>query len=417
MSGLLVRLNNRMRDTAGAAIALVALTMVVLLSCVALAVDIGMLVTARTEAQTVADGAALAGAGKLLQNQGANPDEARDYAILAGSTDNTIRGSNVTILPEDVDVIPDEWTVRVRVHRTQARGSAVPTFFARIFGVSEVDVSTVAAAWAVKSTTIGGDEDPTCPALPLTLHDKFIDTGEPGYDGEDVMGWGADDHGDVLRLKTQPSNNNANQNTSDDDVYEPPPVLDGVDLCNEDDSSWRCWWRMESEDPNVENISNKIRGENCTDPVSDGDAIYNAAGNKQVNVHDDFQWLIDQDPDLEWCDTCAGQNSEGEDVGCVVESPSSDCFTGTSLRVRSVPVVDPTSIDGSGNNLNADVIGFMGVFVERAAVKFADPDDGEAGRQNVYLRLMFDGGTGTGTNPDDDDDDPGAFVRNLQLIE
>lgn len=414
MSGLLVRLNNRVRDTAGAAIALVALTMVVLLSCVALAVDVGMLVTARTESQTVADGAALAGAGKLLENQGANPDEARDAAILAGSTDNTVRGNNVTILPEDVDVIPEDWTVRVRVHSTQERGSAIPTFFARIFGVNEVDVSTVAAAWAVKSTTIGGDEDPTCPALPLALHSKFFDTGDPGWDGEEIVGWSAVDHGNVVRLKTQPSSNNK---TKQGDV-EPPPVVDALDYCNEDDSSWRCWWRMPDEEPSTGPVGEKIRGENCTDPVDLDDLVYNAAGNMQVNVHQDFSWLADQDPDLQWCEYCAGTDDDGNDVGCVVEGePPAECFTGTSLRMRSVPVIDPTSVTGTGTNVNAQVIGFMGVFVERVAANFADESDGPPGQQNVYLRLLFDGGTGTGTDPDDDDDDPGAFVRTLQLIE
>lgn len=406
---------HKVRDESGAAIALVALTMVAMLSAVALAVDVGMLMTARTEAQVVADGAALEGARTLLANQGANPDAARSAAILAGSTDNTVRGSNVTILAEDVDVIPEEWTVRVRAHRTTARGSAVPTFFARIFGVDEVNISATAAAWAVKSTTIGDSEDPTCPALPLALHNKFIDLDDPpnGYDdGEDIVGWSEADHGKVIRLKTQPSYGQKK------DPPEPAPVINAIDYCNEDASSWRCWWRMPEETPSTDPVADKIRGENCTDPVSLDDVIYNAAGNMQVNVLQDFQWLMDQDPDLEWCDDCAGPGADGVNRGCVVESPASECFTGTSLRLRSVPIIDPTSVTGgNGVDANAEVIGFMGVFVERVAEHFADPTDGPPGKQNVYLRLINDGGTGTGAAPDDEDDDPLAFVRTLQLIE
>ena len=132
-AGLRARFTRTLRDTSGAAIALVALCMVALLSAVALAVDGGMILTARTEAQVVADGAALEGARKLWKTNG-DVDEARDAAMNAGSNDNTVRGENVQILAEDVDVIPSEWTVRVRAKRVEARNSAVPTFFARIFG-------------------------------------------------------------------------------------------------------------------------------------------------------------------------------------------------------------------------------------------------------------------------------------------
>jgi hypothetical protein len=50
----------------GATIIVVALSMLALLSMMALAVDVGMLLTARAEAQRAADSAALAGAGALI---------------------------------------------------------------------------------------------------------------------------------------------------------------------------------------------------------------------------------------------------------------------------------------------------------------------------------------------------------------
>lgn len=411
MKTILVKLNDRLTDRAGAAIALVALSMVALLSAVALAVDVGMLVTARTEAQTLADGAALEGARELRDSQGV-VDQARAAAILAGSTDNTVRGENVTILPEDVDVIPDEWTVRVRVHRTQQRNSAIPTFFARIFGVNEVDITAKAAAWAVESTTIGGEEDPSCPALPLALLDQYIESnGEDGWqEPEEIIGWDTDDHGKVLKLKLQPSQAGE---------QEPDPVINSIDYCNDTpgDSSWRCWWRQEEEAPNTENVEDKIWGDNCTDPVSMDDSVYNAAGNMQ-SILGAFGELAAQDPDLEWCDDCGDDGS-----GCVVEAPSNSCFTGNSMRLRTVPVVDPTSINGSGQNINGHVIGFMGVFVEKVGSSFADEggkgnggDGGGIGQDNVYLRLILEGGAGTGGEAPGDDDE-GVFVRTLQLIE
>lgn len=391
----------RVRNESGAAIVLVALTMVAMISAVALAVDVGMLVTARTEAQTLADAAALEGARTLLEFQG-DSAKAHNEAVAFGSAHNTVRGEYVPIRNEDVLVIPAEWTVKVDARRIQARGNAVPTFFARIFGVRAVDITAHAAAWSVPSSTIGGD-DPTCPALPLALLDKYIENnGEPGFQtnispADVVSGWTAADHGTLVRLKQKP---NAG--------VEPAPVTNEIDYCQDsaNSSSWRCWWRNEDEEPNTGNVSDKIRGLNCTDPVSTGDDVFNASGGMQSNVHDDFRWLIEQDPDLEWCETCA-QN------GCVVEYPSDQCFEGTSLRMRTVPIVDPTTINGTGVGTNGHVIGFMGVFVERVAATYAGNEQTN-GKMNVYLRLTVEGGIGTGT---DGEDDPEAFVRTLQLIE
>ncbi|HSM07446.1 MAG TPA: pilus assembly protein TadG-related protein [Gemmatimonadota bacterium] len=400
MSGLLVKLNNRMRDTVGAAIALVALSMVALLAGVALAVDVGMMVTARTEAATLADAAAMAGAGVLVLTDSAT---AHDAAVAFGSSNNTVRGQNVTIRNEDVEVIPDEWTVKVTVHRTRARDSAVPTFFARIFGVNEVDIRAHAAAWSVRSSTIGDETEATCPALPLALLDKYTESNdEPGWQApEEVVGWGEEDHGTLVRLKGKP---NAGE--------EPLPVTNEIDYCNETASSsaWRCWWRNEEESSDTEYVEDKILGENCTDPVSDGDIVYNAAGNMQSQVHDPFRSLIDLDPDLEWCEDCGGQN----DVGCVVEAPSNECFQGVSVRLRTVPVVDPSTINGTGDGVNAEVIGFVGVFVERVAETYAGNEQVN-GKMNVYLRIVTLGGTGTGA--EEGENDPEAFVRTVQLIE
>ncbi|MGH7542226.1 MAG: pilus assembly protein TadG-related protein, partial [Gemmatimonadota bacterium] len=56
-------LRRAVRDEQGATLVMVALGSLVLLSTLAIAVDMGMLLTARGESQRTADGAALAGAG------------------------------------------------------------------------------------------------------------------------------------------------------------------------------------------------------------------------------------------------------------------------------------------------------------------------------------------------------------------
>ena len=83
-----------LRDESGATIVFVAMSMVVLLSAVALAVDTGMMMTARTESQRTADAAALAGAGALVQ-PGGGVKTARETA-LDWTTRNLVRGVQVS---------------------------------------------------------------------------------------------------------------------------------------------------------------------------------------------------------------------------------------------------------------------------------------------------------------------------------
>jgi len=164
-------IRSKLRDESGAAIALIALSMVALLSAVALAVDVGMLVTARTEAQCVADLSALAGAGLLAINPD-DEDAARIEAITF-ATYNTVQGDIAVVLPGDVSVDLVERTVTVQVTRTQAGGTPVGTFFARVFGEDTVDVTAVATAIAEPA---GLDSGTDC-LLPIMLPDRWAESG------------------------------------------------------------------------------------------------------------------------------------------------------------------------------------------------------------------------------------------------
>jgi Flp pilus assembly protein TadG len=395
-------LYRRIREERGAAIVLVALTMVAMLSAVALAVDVGMLVTARTEAQRVGDAAALAGAG-ILRDSNGDSAQAHNKAVEFASTRNTVQGSYIAIANSDVQVIPAEWTVRVQVRNAQ------PTFFARIFGISAVNIATNSAAWAAKSTTIGSDDDTSCPALPLALLDKYVETnGDSGWQpGEEILGWTDEDHGKLLRLKQKPKPKV---------VDESPYVLNDLDYCRDtgNDSSWRCWWRHPTEEPNVGHVVDKINGDNCITPLTEGNDVNNASGNMQAAVEAFRQLIINDPDDLSWCPECGG----GE--GCVVAAAeSSTCFTGENKRLRTVPTIDPPSTiegDDNGSNIDGVVTGFVGVFVENASETWnGDPNTGSPGQRNAYLRIVQQAGTNVG-DPDGEND-PEATVRTLQLIE
>jgi len=423
MHPMRMAISSKLRDRAGAAIALVALAMVALLAAVALAVDVGMLVTARTEAQLVGDATALEGA-RVLRDTNGDSAQAHNEAVAFGSTNNTVRGENVPILNEDVEVIPDEWTVRVRVNRTDARGNPVPTYFARIFGVNAVDITANAAAWAAPATTTGGDPNSACP-LPLALLDAFDDANDNGrWDpGEQMDGWDATDHGKLVKIKLHPASQGGGGKgggkgggTTPGGGGEGPPVEYNVDYCTHSgpDASWRCWWHHEGEGTGNDVLSPRIHpGTDCGPAISIGDDVVSSPGNRQNLVINEFGSLMGADPDKVWCEDCAD-----DDRGCVVEAGSLSCYDGASIRMRSVPIVDPSSIEDSGSNKHGEIIGFMGVFIEKVSPTYASGStsaaSGVPGLRNVYARLIVEGGSGsTGGGGDSEE----SLLRNLQLIE
>lgn len=133
-----------------------------LIAIIALAVDLGMLFSARGEAQRAADSAALAGASAYLQHpegplEAVDPakERALEYAanneIQHTSIDTTfVSGTSLVATTREVvvEVIPNERRVRVEVRR-----AAVPLWFARIFGVTEWNVAAAATAEASEAGT------------------------------------------------------------------------------------------------------------------------------------------------------------------------------------------------------------------------------------------------------------------------
>ena len=120
----------RSQSQKGMTVAMVALCIVVLFAMAALAVDLGVLFTARTSAQHAADSAALAGAYTFLSTTAPQPSTAQDAAVAAAGA-NSILGTRVAITAGNVNVDTATRMVTVTVPRTSAGGNAINTFFAR----------------------------------------------------------------------------------------------------------------------------------------------------------------------------------------------------------------------------------------------------------------------------------------------
>jgi Flp pilus assembly protein TadG len=167
-----VRLNAKRRQALegkrGSALTLAAISLVVLLAMAGLAVDLAMLYVARSEAQRAADAAAMTGAQGIGQADYPSVSQAIAEAFAANQA-ATVGNQNLVVglapgldpskysacagdaVPAGEDICfnfsnPSDPRVSVVVQRTAARGTGIPLFFMRIFGIDTADVSATATA-------------------------------------------------------------------------------------------------------------------------------------------------------------------------------------------------------------------------------------------------------------------------------
>lgn len=151
----------------GMTLPMMALFIVVLFAFAALAVDVGVLYTARTSTQHAADAAALAGASTFVfPNGGTQPTAAYDYAVAVAQK-NKVMGTTLDPASFEMHSADTEgscpastdtnWVCvnvarkRVTVNVARRGANAPATYFARVIGWNSVDVATQAAAEAAPS--------------------------------------------------------------------------------------------------------------------------------------------------------------------------------------------------------------------------------------------------------------------------
>ena len=155
------------------------------LSASMLAIDVGMLMTSRNQAQNAADAGALAGVTAFVYNSWDNrtPSGPAVTGAIAAATANQVMGKNVSVLPSDVtfptDPNGEANRVQVNVYRTAARGNPVSTLVAKFFGTKTVDIVATATAEASPANAM------TC-VKPFTIPDKWIEKQTPPWDGDDT---------------------------------------------------------------------------------------------------------------------------------------------------------------------------------------------------------------------------------------
>lgn len=364
----------------GGAIVLVAVSMTALLSVVALAVDLGMLFTARGEAQRVADAAALAGAGSLIPVPD-DEDRARRVAMEYAAL-NAVRNEAVALEEGDVEVDLDDFTVTVTVRRQADRGNAVGTWFANVFGVGEVDVAANATAEAAPAGRA------VC-VKPFALFDRFDDVdGDGVYEPGDGDEYDPFEHGYGTPWRNHGSPGDDGEGYDNDRGRQ--VVLKGGGPKGGTPGTGPSWyypWDVPQYDDDSSDGGKVCSGgpggtgascyrwaiENCHPAVVEvGEEYWVEDGNMHGPTETGIENLIDKDPGAYWDDSCQ----------CVKGSKYGDAWEG-SERIGIVPTFDPGREFEPGKKPIV-FTNFVAVFFERV--------QGGGGAQKVYGRILYPSG-------------------------
>jgi hypothetical protein len=340
-------LNRLHRDERGMSLVFVGVGFMAFLAAATLAIDVGMFMTARTQAQTAADAAAMAGAVALASDDYDNRSSSGPavQSALVAARQNQVMASQVDVSPADVTfpLSPAGLNnrVHVEVHRTAASGvcqgcsGAVQTLFGGLFGVASVDINATATAEAAPTASV------QC-AKPFIIPDRWIEqTGNANW--FDLV----DSHNNLLPSPDvyRPVTSSNPTGYTHDDIGTPMMLRAGTG--NNIQPSFYYSWSMQgvtggSEyDWNIANCNTSI--------VSIGDLLLMEPGSMVGPTNSGLDLLIARDPNAHW----DGQR--------VVSNQH------PSPRVAIIPLYDPvyyaTGVQ-QGRNTDLKVANFLGFFME-----------------------------------------------------
>jgi Flp pilus assembly protein TadG len=323
------------RDERGMTFVFVGLGFMAFMAATTLAIDVGMFMTARSQAQNSADAGALAGAVALAFNDfddRSSTGPAVKSAISA-ARGNLMMGAPPSVIPADVtfpnDPSGQPTRVAVQVFRTTARGNAIPTLIGPLFRVPTVSIGASATAEVSPANAM------TC-VKPFMIPDKWRDVSPNG-----VFNLGTDVY--------VPATDKVNYTgyTVQRDTGTPLVLRAGTgDQIN---PSFYFSWKMPGD------VGGNFYRENiatCNQSIIHwNDTIIQEPGDKSGPTIQGINDLIAKDPGATWDSTC----------NCVKGS----IFTGQSPRVFPIPLYDPEFYaEGKANGRPADfrVANFLGFF-------------------------------------------------------
>jgi Flp pilus assembly protein TadG len=326
------------RNEAGMSLVFIGMSLMALLSASMLAIDVGMLMTARNQAQNSADAGALAGATALVYDDYLDRTDtgpAKTNAINA-ATANTVMSANVSVGPDDVEFLDDPTgepnQVRVTVRRSAGRGNPVSTLIASFFGMETADIGATATAEASPANAM------TC-VKPFTVPDRWIENQTPPFDPNDTF-----DPGDVYIPATSPDY--SGYNAERDKGMRVLLKADGDSKIN---PSIYYPWAIPGNS-GADDYRRDIAGCNQT-LMGFGEILTPEPGMMAGPTKQGMNDLIAKDPDAYW------DEIENRVVSDMHPSP----------RVVAIPLFDPQFYaDGKsgGRNASFKAVNYLGFFVE-----------------------------------------------------
>jgi Flp pilus assembly protein TadG len=328
------------RDERGMTYVFVACGFMAFLGASMLAIDVGMLMTARNQAQNSADAGALAGATALVYNDwdDRTPTGPAVTNALNASRANQVMAGTVSVNAGDVEFLNDPAginnRVRVSVYRTSARGNPLSTIIARYFGMAEAGVGAVATAEASPSNAM------TC-VKPFTIPDRWDEKQTPPFDPND----GFDPAGDVY-IGPEDAQNYTGYNAERDKGME---VILKADNGSKIAPSFYYPYAVPGSTgasdyrANIAGCNNTVMGFGQTFDPEPG----NMVGPTKQGMND----LIALDPDAYW-----------DEIHNEVVSP-----LGKSPRVVAIPLFDPyyyATGKQNGRNASLKFVNYLGFFLE-----------------------------------------------------
>jgi putative Flp pilus-assembly TadE/G-like protein len=389
------RIQHLRRDERGMTLAFVGLGFMAFMAATTLAIDVGMFMTARTQAQNSADAGALAGAIALGFNDfnDRSPGGPAVSAAISAAQANGMMGGTPSVLPSDVtfpnDPDGNPTRVHVTVQRTAARSNPIPTLIGPIFGVPTVDIGASATAEASRANAA------TC-VKPFMIPDRWHETSGGGFNPLTSKFEAFDNHNDPLPPGVADTYVPANQTgytgyTEADRGTE--LILRAGSGNNIEPTAYQSWSMpgnngMIGSDfyrQNISGCNNTIVTVDLNNPLFLLQEPGNVVGPTNQGIDD----LIAKDPAAHW------------DTGCKCVKGSA---YGISPRVTPLPLYNPMKYaEGKANGRNADfwLANILGFFIDR-----------REGNQ-VYGRIMPISGL---INPSVDVPD-GAFPVAIRLVE
>jgi hypothetical protein len=325
-----------------------AVGMVVFLGFAALAVDVGMLYEAQTQARRAADSGALAGAGWLLHapddHDGAR-DEAEEF-----TESHEILNDPIEIDPAQDIQIEGDTLVRVFVRRTEATANPLATYFARVLDILDADMTVSAAAVVTRAANVEQCLWPFIPPDAWKEADGTRSSDSLFVDFDDAPKYGADD------------------------FYNPPPTLGagypaytGWGALASDQGHYLIskpgdpgnfaspgWWFPMNNPPDqqaggMKQLKEAIAG-HCEDPytLAQGDPAHLQTGFGGNAIHKALEEILG-----------SGPSTPAEAIACYENG--ADCADMT--RIRTMPLYDPRYALGPGASTPATIGNFATIWV------------------------------------------------------